>query len=264
MDIQKWFNDSGSYAEGVKLYSKLPVHSSQLLKNFSRESTSNFLKLKYELKKAILSNASVITEKPAKQVVPPVAKKEVQDESLLQVIIQQSAAQSFDKESMAKYPRELHATYRERVNLFYQACELKFQLNALPDADEKNALNLILQLEDLWTKIDRAWVILDHWKDHNRIMPSEESKDYSKLNGIQLVTLRARLETSISKRTKTIEKMRENCILSPEDRTLANSLNRKLEQLQQLIIDLETIRNLLKNESNTISSSGVAHRTKKS
>lgn len=262
MDIQSWFDNSGSYTEGVKLYSQLPAHSSHFLKNLEKESSANFLKLKYELKKALLNGSGTIIPKADKIVPEP--KNEPENEPLLQLIIKQSAANSFDKESMAMYPRELHSTYRQRVNNFYQACELKFQLNAVPDRDEQTALQIILQLEDLWTRIDRAWIILDHWKDHNRIMPTEESEDFSKLNGIQLVTLRSRLETSISKRTKTITKMQADAVASPENRTLANSLNRKLEQLQQLIIDLETIRNLLKNESNPISATRVAHRTTKS
>jgi hypothetical protein len=35
---------------------------------------------------------------------------------------------------------------------------------------------------------------------------------------------------------------------SPEDRTILNLLNRKLEQLEQKKIDLETIRKKLKDE----------------
>ncbi len=42
--------------------------------------------------------------------------------------------------------------------------------------------------------------------------------------------------------------MHERVKASPEDRTLLNLYNRKLEQLEQMKIDLETIRKLLKDE----------------
>jgi hypothetical protein len=244
MDIQTWFSNSGSYADGVKLYSQLPNCNANMLRNFAKENSSNFLKLKYELKKASLNGVGVIVQKVEK--IAPEPKKEPENKSLIKEIIRESEAVSFQKENMAMYPMELRSTYRQRVNDFYLACELKFQLNALADDDEENALKVIIQLEDLWTRIDRAWMILDHWKDHNRIMPTVESKDFSNLSGVQLVMMRNKLESRISKREKTVMSMNEKVVSSPEDRGLLSLFNRKFEQLQQLKIDLETIRKLLK------------------
>lgn len=246
MDIQSWFSSQGSYADGVILYSKLPTCNANVLRSFARENTANFLKLKYELKKASLSIQSTIV--PKKETIAPAPKKPLKPEPLLQEIIKQSAAVSFEKETMAMYPMELHSTYRQRVSDFYLACELKFQLNSIADDDETNALTIIIQLDDLWTKIDRAWMILGHWKDHNRIMPTESHEDFSQVSGNKLVMLRDNLQSSISKREKTIESMQERVKASPEDRTLLNLLNRKLEQLEQKKIDLETIRKKLKDE----------------
>jgi hypothetical protein len=53
------------------------------------------------------------------------------------------------------------------------------------------------------------------------------------LSGNKLVMLRDNLQSSISKREKTIESMQERVKASPEDRTILNLLNRKLEQLEQ-------------------------------
>jgi hypothetical protein len=246
MDIQSWFASSGSYADGVMLYSQLPTCNANILRSFAKENSSNFLKLKYELKKASLSGKSTIVPKVEKIVAEP--KKELKPEPLLKEIIKQSAAVSFEKETMAMYPMELHSTYRQRVSDFYLACELKFQLNSIANDDENAALKIIIQLDDLWTRIDRAWMILGHWKDHNRIMPTEESEDFNTLSEKQLYKLRNNLQSNISKREKTIESMHERVIASPEDRTLLNLYNRKLEQLEQMKIDLETIRKLLKDE----------------
>jgi hypothetical protein len=246
MDIKSWFSSQGSYADGVMLYSKLPTCNANVLRSFARENTANFLKLKYELKKASLSLTDTNVAQLVK--VTPEPKKQIKPEPLLQEIIKQSAAVSFEKETMAMYPMELHSTYRQRVSDFYLACELKFQLNSIADDNENDALKIIIQLDDLWTKIDRAWMILGHWKDHNRIMPTESHEDFSQVSGNKLVMLRDNLQSSISKREKTIESMQERVKASPEDRTLLNLLNRKLEQLEQKKIDLETIRKKLKDE----------------
>ena len=246
MNIQSWFSSQGSYADGVLLYSKLPTCNANVLRSFARENTANFLKLKYELKKASLSLTDTNVAPLVK--VAPELKKPLKPEPLLQEIIKQSAAVSFEKETMAMYPMELHSSYRQRVSDFYLACELKFQLNSIADDDENNALTIIIQLDDLWTKIDRAWMILGHWKDHNRIMPTESHEDFSQVSGNKLVMLRDNLQSSISKREKTVESMQERVKASPEDRTLLNLLNRKLEQLEQKKIDLETIRKKLKDE----------------
>ena len=246
MDIQSWFSSQGSYADGVMLYSKLPTCNANVLRSFARENTANFLKLKYELKKASLSLTDTNVAQSVKVATEP--KKPLKPEPLLQEIIKQSAAVSFEKETMAMYPMELHSTYRQRVSDFYLACELKFQLNSIADDDENDALKIIIQLDDLWTRIDRAWMILGHWKDHNRIMPTESHEDFSQVSGNKLVMLRDNLQSSISKREKTIESMQERVKASPEDRTLLNLLNRKLEQLEQKKIDLETIRKKLKDE----------------
>lgn len=246
MDIQSWFSSQGSYADGVMLYSKLSTCNGNILRSFARENTANFLKLKYELKKASLSLTDTNVAQYLK--VAPEQKKPIKSEALLQEIIKQSAAVSFEKETMAIYPMELHSTYRQRVSDFYLACELKFQLNSIADDDENDALKIIIQLDDLWTRIDRAWMILGHWKDHNRIMPTESHEDFSQVSGNKLVMLRDNLQSSISKREKTIESMQERVKASPEDRTLLNLLNRKLEQLEQKKIDLETIRKKLKDE----------------
>jgi hypothetical protein len=73
-------------------------------------------------------------------------------------------------------------------------------------------------------------------------MPTESHEDFSQVSGNKLVMLRDNLQSSISKREKTIESMQERVKASPEDRTILNLLNRKLEQLEQKKIDLETIR----------------------
>lgn len=246
MDIQKWFDTKGTYQEGLKLYGALSSKSNLLLKSLEKESAANFLKLKYELKKALNTSSKTTIQKTEKTVSEP--KKEVKQDSILQVIVKQSADEFLEKETMAMYPIELHPTYRERISDFYRVCELKFNLNAIPTDDEEEAYELMLEMEDLWERIDRAWFVLNHWKDTGRIMPVKTTEDFSGLSAIQLVKRRDQLQTSVSKRSKTLSKLLQEVEDSPEDRTRLNLYNRKKEQLQQLLINLETVRNLLNNE----------------
>lgn len=246
MDIQKWLKEKGSFKDGIALYSALPGCNQSLLKTLTTESTVNFLKLKYELKMALEAGKGAIT--PKKENTAPQPIKKPQKQSLLKEIIKQSADVSFSKENMAMYPAELHSTYRNRIHDFYLACELKFKLNATADDDEETALEIIIKLEEVWNRVDRAWMVLNHWKDHRRIMPVEVSEDFSLLNGIQLVKRRDQLETSISKRKITLAKLMAQAEASPEDRTLQNKFNKKKEQLQQLLLDREIIRDHLQKE----------------
>lgn len=241
MNIQSWFKNNGSFKDGVKLYSELPNKSNLLLRSFNKETPSNFLKLKYELKKALNSGfTSKITEE----------KKEVKleiksDKPLLQEVIQESITNSFQKETMAMYPIELHSVFRTRVSSFYEAAELKFKLNELPEDNEHEAYNLMLKIEELWNKVDKCWSVLDHWKEHNRIMPYESKEDFSSLSPLQLFSKRDRLEVSISKRKKTLKALEKYVKENPEDKAKERNYISKTEQLEQLIIDLNIIKELI-------------------
>lgn len=247
MNIQDWFDSSGSYADGVKLYSLLPNCSNLMLKSFRIENFSNSLQLKYELKRALLSglNPSLpeISEIAEKSETKEVPEQKTSHEELAR----ESEKTEFPKETMAMYPMELHSVYRERISNFYKACELKMILNRLAPSEEMEALVLILQIEKLWELIDRAWMVLEHWKDTGRIMPFSESTDFSKFSAVQLVTEKSLMEVRISKRQKTLDKMYDNLLANPEDRLKANQYNKKKEELEQLKIDLETIKKLLKD-----------------
>jgi hypothetical protein len=102
----------------------------------AKENTANFLKLKYELKKALS-----LTDTNAAQSVKVSTEPNRLNQPLLKEIIKQW--RRFLLKTMAMYPMELHSTYRQRVSDFYLACELKFQLNSITDDDETMRLPLL-------------------------------------------------------------------------------------------------------------------------
>lgn len=248
MDIQKWFDLDGSYSDGVKLYALLPNASHNMLRGLKVENFSNSIKLRYELKRALNfgNNVSLL---PLKKVeVKPVPPEPKEDDLPIEFLIEETKRQTFAKETMAMYPLELHSVYRERITTFYTACELKFKLNRVPDNDSEGALKIILELENLWSKNDKCWMILEYWKENNRLMPVASAVDYSKFSPMQLFNEKGLLEVRISKRKKTISGFVNHLEANPNDNTKRNLYNKKLEELERLILDLETIKMLIKNE----------------
>lgn len=245
MNIEKWFEISGNYQDGLALYQKLPTFTNLNYKSLKNESFSNFIRLKYELKRGLsLGYNPSLDPEVVEELITEAIQKD--DSELSKVIVAESKKQTFAKETMAMYPMELHPVYRQRISDFYLACELKFKLNNLKRKQEKEALDIILQLEALWNKIDRAWMILEHWKSNGRIMPFSTSVDFTKLKPIELFKQKDLIESRISKREKTLNKIAEALNDDPENRLKANQYNTKKEALEQLKIDLETIKNLLK------------------
>lgn len=246
MKLQEWFDTNGSFEKGVELYSQLPNAKQNLLRSFKIENFSNMLMLKYELKRAINLGIDVGVERQKKATeTSPVIVVVKEGEVPIKYIIEQSNKKEFSTETMAMYPMELHSIYRERISNFYHACELKFKLNRLPAEDEKGALELILQLEGLWSKIDKAWVTLNYWKENNRLMPIEQSVDYSKLTPMQLHKEKGLIEVRISKRKKTVLGFENHLEQNPNDKTKLNLYHKKVEDLEQLNIDLQTIKKLI-------------------
>lgn len=246
MDIQKWFDNNGSYAEGLELYQMLPTFSNVQFKSLRIENFSNFIRLKYELKRGLTLGYNVSTIPNEIPVIPEIPENSDLEEEKKKAILEASKKESFAKETMAMYPPELHPVYRQRISDFYLACELKFKLNALEPKDEKTALEIILQIEPLWEKIDRAWMVLEYWKDNSRIMPTEATIDYSKFTPQKLWKEKALIETRISKRKKTLNNLEKTLEADPENRLTANQYKKRKEVLEQLRVDLEIIKNLLK------------------
>lgn len=243
MDIDSWLKNKGSYADGLALYALLPGCNKTLLAKLGVESPQNLITLKYELRMAKGTKLNVVL--PVKENKLPVAVKPKLAAPISAKVIEQAAAAEFGKETMATYPPELHPVYRQRIENFYMACELKFKLNALEPDQEEEALALILEIDSLWHKIDKAWDILTHWKEYRRIMPVAASQDFSAMSALQLHTLYGNMKSAKTKRSATLVKLEQYVAQNPEDRTKLNLLNRKKEQFQQLLNDLEEVKMII-------------------
>lgn len=243
MTISEWFTSDKDYNKGLAILATVPGVSPALLGQLKNETRSNFLILKYELKKMENNPIYIKSITKKKLVLKPLSVvPKINNTS----IIETSVAKEKTKESIALYPIELHGTYRKRIDDFYEMCSLKMQLNEVDEDANDVALSIILKIEDLQSKIDLADEALNYWKENNRLMPVEPKVDLNKLKPMEIFKKIALLETSISKRKKTLESLSQHLKLHPDDLTKRNLYLRRIEYMQQLVLDLSKLKEISK------------------
>lgn len=148
---------------------------------------------------------------------------------------------------IAQYPPELHRTYQEVDSLWFEFCELKLELNSVPADQEADAYEVQMEILEVMKKFDKHKYILDYYLEHKRVLPMKSKNDFSNLNIVQLDHKYKNLESLICRRRQTIVKMQNE--LPPDDdqnyRKKAAAVQRKIEQLQEYILDQEKIQDLL-------------------
>jgi hypothetical protein len=148
---------------------------------------------------------------------------------------------------IAQYPSELHKTYQEVDSLWFEFCEMKLELNSFPADQEADAYEVQMEILEVMKKFDKHKYILDYYLEHKRVLPMKSKNDFSNLNIVQLDHKYKNLESLICRRKQTIVKMQNE--LPPDDdqnyRKKAAAVQRKIEQLQEYILDQEKIQDLL-------------------
>lgn len=148
---------------------------------------------------------------------------------------------------ITQYPPELHKTYQEVDSLWFEFCELKLELNAVPSDQNDEAYDLQKEILSVMEKFDSHKKILDYYLEHKRVLPLASKKDFSNMNILQLDQKYKNLESLICRRKQTIEKMQN--LLPPDDdhnyRKKVAAVQRKVEQLQEYILDQDKIKDIL-------------------
>ena len=201
MTIQNWFDENGSYEQGVFLYSQLPKTNKNLLSFFQRKKTRRSAsKLHYELQKHKSFEIPVLVSSLIEPL-PPVLVPEISHE----VLKEKALVVSNKKISPAHLPSELRTVFYQKNKDYYALYELHLQLTDLPDAAEDEALSLIIAIMALRKKVDAAWRDLDFFMEHKKL-PPKVGLDLESLTPMGLVTTRQKLYAQRSKRKKTLEK----------------------------------------------------------
>lgn len=149
---------------------------------------------------------------------------------------------------ISNYPVELHKTYKKAFEIWINICELKLKLNLVPTKEERKAFEIQLKMFRLLENFDIRKKALDYYQKHKRILPTKTKKDFSKLTPIELFQTRNNLRRLITGREKTIRKQEKN-LPHPDDEKYfkrLDMLNRKREQLQEKILELEKVEKLMR------------------
>lgn len=242
----------------------------RLAKRLSVFSLPNFAKLKYELGKCEKQEADSSWLLANSQLQEATSDKQ-------EAISQKPEANSPNKvfnDLIADYPVALHSTFRKRWELWMEACSWKIQLNAIEedartffdsaqndnprcksqDTRTKNqemAFEVQMKIHECFQKFDHCMKILEHYKTHKRIMPTEAERDLSGFSAMQLLKLQNNLRASISRRKQTIAAL-EDELPEKQDRSYnirLHSLNRKKEQLQSKINELMACEKRMSEEN---------------
>lgn len=260
MTVQEWINKGKDYHLGVQLYSAMPYANRMLIANFLRkESDYNHQKLFYELSKNMdidipitgyASDQSLEVEELQEQVETLTSEVELltDENDDLQARIK-ALEPPFKKSQIAEFPPELHPTFINRINAFYQWCTLKAQLNALPDEAEEEALQLLIQIDDAQSIVKRCWKVLDYYTETKEILLDELPADVTQLSIPELWQRKQLLHQNISKRKKTIERKfaKLPTVAGKKYITAMNSLQRKQKELFALELERDKIMQLLSN-----------------
>lgn len=246
MNIDDWFKNDGSYDEGVMLYGKLAQCNRNLLRQLlKKENICNREKLRYELGKFIKHEISVkpITQKKddgelknaALQVYDSTVNKTSEQDTKGMLLINQ-------------LPVELHPLYIKQKGEFALACSLKMQLNALHPAEETRALEICLQIEELFDHIEKTWKIFHHYMDHGVVLTLEE-KSYDTYSAAELLRAEGSKMSTISKLNSRIKKYEEQLPLLEGNLHQQNKCKRAyLKSTSALLkheMDLISIRELI-------------------
>ena len=149
---------------------------------------------------------------------------------------------------ISQYPVELHATYKKRYEHWLEACSLKVKLNDIPEDDEEAALEIQEAIMKCFANFDDCQEALQYFNEKKRVLPTKSGKDFTAMDGRELLQARNLLRSSISKRKATIKKKQTELPdpKHPSFKTKQNALNRKLEELRDLELQEKELGRLLK------------------
>jgi len=149
---------------------------------------------------------------------------------------------------ISQYPVALHETYKKRYEHWLEACSLKVSLNEIPDQDSEAALIIQDKIMKCFSRFDVCQEALDYFNEKKRVLPVKSSQDFSQLSPVELLKLRNNLRSQITKRKATIHKKHSE-LPDPEAdnfKVKQNALNRKIEELRELELQLKEVESLLK------------------
>ncbi|NKI28255.1 hypothetical protein HCG49_17005 [Arenibacter sp. 6A1] len=240
MEIENWFKNGCDYEEGISLYATLKGHSKNLVRLFClKDSPRNREKLKYELEKHRTESAPVLSM--------------VEDNSQPKVNLQVNSEAKKSNQHfyrLNQLPLELHPLAIKQRSDYQTAISLKLQLNDLHPDEEGVALELCLQIENLFDSIEEAQKILSYYIEH-KVVLDVSPRDFNSLTPAQLVKRQLNKRSSITKLKGRIKgyhkKLATNLPLAEQTKT-NTQLQKTTERLMQHQLELQQLNEMINNK----------------
>lgn len=248
--IQAWIEKGCDFDAGVEIYKSLPHTKTRVLRSLAKGKTKyNRSLLIKELRQ--YNNAPApqptkvksTTPRPVQPVTDAIITKEKQEDQYKET----SLKREYGQIKYADLPDPLRFRYRELGKIFYQMCDLKFILNDLPAKEEKRALDIVLQIDELDSQRQMIWNEIDHWNTHKLLLPSEANK-YDGLNSDELRTEKAKLASNITRIQKRVDDRYKKLFETKnksEATKIENSIQRSEAKIHQYKLNILKINELL-------------------
>lgn len=254
-EINNWVESGADFDSGVKLYYQLPNPDPKVLRSLTRgKNAYNKSLLLKELRVfcATYTPKSTAKTKKTPTKTPPKPQQPVTDAIIAKEHKEtQLKTASFKKSTYsikyAELPGELRPRFIELRDLFYQKSDLKFLLNDVPPKDEKTALALQLQIEEL---DDKRLIILkeiNHWQTYKTMLPKEADK-FNDLSNKELWRLKKNLDSKITKMEQRINanyELLESAKTKTEVIKLERKINNSEKKLHKHILNRNRIKELI-------------------
>lgn len=243
MQAKDWFKKQ-DYNEGVNIYAQSTGAKRKLLSTLKRgKSSRNMALLISELRKLINTEAKEVPRKKK-----PVKPQEKPVELERNQVKAEAAKSYFQKIRYGELPAELKLRFRKLKDVFYDMCDLKFEMNDLPDEAEGESLRIQIEIEKLDEQRSTIWKELEHWQNYKTMLPTKTEDDFSGLDAMGLLLKQASLKSSIHKMKKRLAEWKDRLEAGEnkiEARKIAQQINRTEKKLHQNEINLRKVEELL-------------------
>jgi|GEM_PF-5960580 len=254
MDVNEWFENGCDYQQGVELYRSLKGHSVNLVRLFSRkESKGNADKLSYELSKfrklskpLFLASENKEKSQKVKSVYTSATKSPVASPG-------PSPDPSPDQSKSSAFYRlnelhpDLHPISIKQRNDYQLAISAHSRLTRLHADEESAALDLCLEIEELFDGIETAQKVLDYYVTH-KVVLDIKPRTYADLTPEQRVQARNNKRISVTKYGKKVESLKRHSKskLSKSNKTkLEVSIERAEAKLLQHEMELQELNEII-------------------
>jgi len=246
MKIKDWFK-AKDFEKGVELYKSTSKPKRSVLKQLEKgKSRASLSMLIRELRQAMKFDKPNLIYKPKPST--PKQEKTFTKPSQPIEVREESAKQYFKSVVYAELPQELKARYRLLKDFFYDMCDLKLELNDLPDKAVNHALKIQVEIDKMDQKKQLIWDEIDYWKATGKILKQETDIDLKSMDLQKIILKKTSLQSSVyhmNSRLKNWQTQLESTKDAEEKRNLESQIHRTTNKKHKNEMTIKKIEDFL-------------------